>query len=402
MKKLLLLVETPFSRRDYERFGVEVLEKFFTVDVFDLTEWIRPTFAEKYSDVVFHYSGRHAFKRFEDLRDALKAGGYDFVIDYTDASNRIARVHEILKKLHIPRCIVAAGPLPESRPSLWLRLRALRHRTRKFGLIFDFLRQKMGPSSKYDAPDYALLAGSASTTGRALPGGAQAKPIWAHSLDYDIFRRVRDLPAPVERYAVYADEDLAYHSDFAALHIKPMVTPGKFYPAVMAYFDMLESRTGLKVVIAAHPRSRWDLRADLLTGRDAVYGKTAELIRGAQLVFAHASTSISFAVLSDVPLALLTSDELNNSFYSDEIRVRERLFGVSAINIDHLDQKDFDLPHLMRVNHAAYADYREKYIKTAGTPDLPSWEIFAQAISAELEASPNRVTTEPGLSPVPR
>jgi hypothetical protein len=186
---------------------------------------------------------------------------------------------------------------------------------------------------------------------------------------------------------VYADEDLAFHPDLAALHIKPMVTPEKFYPPLMAFFDDFEERTGLNVVIAAHPRSRWDLRQDLLKGRRAVYGKTAELMHGAQLVFAHASTSISFAVLSEVPLALLTSDELNDSFYGDEIRVRQELFDVSPINIDRTKPTDFDLAHLLRINHRAYEGYCEKYIKTAGTPDLPSWEIFARAILSELKPS---------------
>lgn len=376
MKKVLLIVESPFSKRDFERFGVSTLERFFDVDVFDITAWMRPAFWEKYQDIAISYKNRPAFASFEDIKASLERGGYDFAIDYLAPGLRASRVHRLLKALGIPRCVVAAGPLPAPRTSRWQRLRALRYRTKRLRLLLGAIGQVFINRLGTTAPEYALLAGSASVSFV----GAQTRKIWAHSLDYDIFMSLRDRPKPQQRYAVYADEDVAYHSDLAALHIKPFVTPEEFYPALTAFFDRFERETGLKVVIAAHPRSRWDLRAELLNGREAVYGRTAELMLGAELVFAHASTSISFAVLSRVPVALITSDELNDSFYGDEIRVRADLFGVDPVNIDHLRPANFDLALLRRLNQAAYDEYREKYIKMAGTPDLPSWEIFARAI----------------------
>jgi len=381
MKKLLLLVESPFSKRDYDRFGVPLLESFFSVEVFDITAWSRPEFWEKYADIAFSYKGRRVFDAYEPLRDALTSGGYDFVVDYLSPGSKVSPIHQLLKELEIPRCIVAAGFLPAPRSSAFDRICALKYRTKRLKLLWEAFRGVLSRRTNSVAPDYALLAGSAS----AALLGAQTRPIWAHSLDYDIHMGMRGQPRPGQSYAVYADEDLAFHSDLVALHIKPMVTPEKFYPALTGFFDRFEKQTGLKVVIAAHPRSRWDLRRSLLGGREAVYGKTAELMSGASLVFSHASTSIGFAVLSEVPLVLLTSDELNNSFYRDEIAVRHKFFGVRLINIDHVEPRDFDLEALQHLHKTEYCEYREKYIKTAGSPELPSWEIFARAVLTDLE-----------------
>ena len=42
MKKILILYPHPFIKRDYERFGIEILKKSFDVKVLNLVPWLRP------------------------------------------------------------------------------------------------------------------------------------------------------------------------------------------------------------------------------------------------------------------------------------------------------------------------------------------------------------------------
>ena len=50
MKKLIILCPLgPFSKRDYDRFGIEVLKKNFSLKILNLTKWIYPKLLENES-----------------------------------------------------------------------------------------------------------------------------------------------------------------------------------------------------------------------------------------------------------------------------------------------------------------------------------------------------------------
>ena len=48
MKKILILTDIGFSKRDYTRFGVNILEKKYKVDILDFTEWLSPRYWKIY------------------------------------------------------------------------------------------------------------------------------------------------------------------------------------------------------------------------------------------------------------------------------------------------------------------------------------------------------------------
>ena len=73
MKEILILPPGPFSKRDYERFGVNLLKKNFSVKILDLTAWIYPEFWKKYSDDVYKCKEYESISSKEDfLKHYLK------------------------------------------------------------------------------------------------------------------------------------------------------------------------------------------------------------------------------------------------------------------------------------------------------------------------------------------
>ncbi|MDE2495179.1 MAG: hypothetical protein KGL97_14860 [Alphaproteobacteria bacterium] len=381
IKEVVLLVESPFVKRDYDRFGVELIEKYFKVRVFDLTPWINPHFwAVRRADQVHHLPGYTAINSFSDLKSELDSTNGDLFIDYLSAKPRAEKTRKELKLRYIPRVAVAWGLLPLPNRNLAQRLTALwRYRTHRHIVAMSWVHRYFSALFRTEVPpEFLVLTGAA---GLELPSAKLARHIWTHTTDYDTYLSLRDLPVEGRRpYAVYIDEDCAYHTDFIHDHIRPFVTAEKFYPALMQFFKSFEERTGLEVAIAAHPRSRWDIHSELLAGRTPEYGRTAELIRSAKLAFTHASTSISFAVLYQVPLVFLTSNEMEDSLYREEVRLRKDYFGAPLVNIDKTDDSSYDLRCLETVNATAYDAYRELYVKKIGTPELPSWEVFARRI----------------------
>jgi hypothetical protein len=377
-QKLTLFVESPFSGRDYDRFGVDILRKYFDVQVLDLTPWINPHFWKLHANIAHSFSGYHAVSDFGAIVGLLP--GTDAAIDILGSGVKADRLRRYLKKAGIPRAIQILGLLPPlPAKSLWQKILDLRFRSNvPLVLASVALRGLMNRLYRRPDPEIAVLSGKDCLK---VHGIQDARHIWTHSYDYDIYLGVRDsVFKPRKPYVVYTDEDCAFHTDFAHNHQAPLVKAENFYPALMRFFTAFEVATGMEVVIAAHPRSRWDLYGSFLEGRRPVMGQTAQLISGASLVFAHASTSISYAVLFGVPVVLLTSDEMDKSAYLEELQVRADLLRTKIINIDHVGAR---MPYgdlLLKPDAGRYSEYRERFIKRSGTPDMPCWEIFAAAM----------------------
>lgn len=386
---ILIIMDFVCTKRDYDRFGIEILEQYFTVNVLDVTPWLKPHVWEVHSSIAHSFLGYHPIFNAVDFKKYLLNAENCLAIDYLGPRGKSKWIREKLSLRGIRRMVVSMGLMPElPQKTLLQQLKKLKYRTNIIRLIASRINYLVASKVKKEAlPDIALLSGTESLKDYRIE---HAKKIWAHSFDYDIYLRLgragNTMPRP---YAVFIDQDIAHHSDLS-LGWKPFVREENYYPALMNFFEMFEQDTGMEVVFAAHPRSQWVLRPHLLAGRVPVYGKTAELIRDAQIVFSHASTSISFAVLWQVPLVFLTTDELEDSPYQEEILIRSLLFKAPLINIDRTDQIKIDLAAWRVINHEAYDVYKECYIKKPGTPELPIWEIFAANIKQHRSFMPEQ------------
>ena len=129
-----------------------------------------------------------------------------------------------------------------------------------------------------------------------------------HSLDYDKYLQVRvDKERLIqEKYCVFIDQYLPYHPD--GVGIGDVVDPVRYYAELEGLFTTIEKETGLKVVIATHPRGDYTLHNDVLNKYEKFRFKTAELIRDAEFVIAQFSTSICYATIFWKPILLVTGE----------------------------------------------------------------------------------------------
>lgn len=189
-----------------------------------------------------------------------------------------------------------------------------------------------------------------------------------HHHDYSIYQHngSRDTTPPVnDQYAVFLDNMLPHHPDFARIN-EQTFEYASYFRRLNSLFDHVEQKTGLQVVIAAHPKS--DYKQEF-NGRPVIKYKTNELVKGSALVMAHQSNSIYFAVLNNKPLLLVYSDEflspaiksplLKNIYYS--ILIYQQLLGTGSVNMDNLE----DL-RLKEVDETLYQTFIRNYI-TAGS-----------------------------------
>lgn len=384
---ILILTASPFSKRDYDRFGVELLSQIFRVSILDCTAWLKPDFWGKHSAIVHSCPGYVSVADWAAMVRCLDGQEGATVIDYLGSCRRSQRVRAELRRRNIVRAVVRLGVLPVP-PIRWLdRVRQELSRYKPFSLVKK-LYGRIGEmlSSRDPAPEIVVLSGTACLRDRGLH--SVAHKIWAHSFDFDFYLGCREaVSASAAPYAVFLDEDMIYHSDYDYLGMKPPTTERAYYASMNDFFKTLENDIGLPVVVAAHPRSRYDLHPHLWNGRTVICAKTAQLVRDAAVVLCHQSTAISFAIMWRKPIIFLTTNELLSSYVGPRIAFGSTLLGAPLLNVDGGGKQLLnimpDAKSLPSVDEVAYAKYTDEYIKRAGTPNLPVWQIVSEYLQRE-------------------
>lgn len=388
-KTLLLLLKNPFSLRDYERMGIESLRQRFDLSILDCSSWLMPQTCHsreappRICDEVVRISSLSAFRQFVAK---LPAG---VAIDYVGQfSAQAILMFHVLKSAGFKIAVLDSGafPLPLEWRSVgfsWqsivyaFKSQLFSRALRKLGRV---LLLKILPDQR---PDMALVAGSSWRTDPRFVGASVKIP--AHSFDYEKYRRINadDAPASAPAWALYIDESLPSHEDNSELGYDAPVSFERFSVALKQFFDQFEQESGLTVRIAAYPSARGDAYYKALFGdRDVVFGQTAELVKGAALVFAHASTAISFAVLWRRPLAFLVSEELRNSWYMPWVLAPQSLLQAPLVDIDN-ELSGRALAHGgLAIDAARYEAYENTYLRSPAASDADLWEIFAQGVAS--------------------
>lgn len=223
---------------------------------------------------------------------------------------------------------------------------------------------------------------------------AARKLVRGHNFDYDIYLELgRSGGVAADPYALFIDQDYCFHPDFISLGVAAPVTEDKYFGVLCNGLRTLSRALRLSVQIAAHPRSTYQSRgADYFEGFPISYGRTAELIRDSAVVVCHSSTAVQFAVLFSRPIVFVTTNELIASPHGRYIPKLAAELGKSPINLD-ADLSGVDWEEEMRIDAAKYSQYRTRYIKSVGSPELPLWDIVIDHIEKSMTAAVGLATS---------
>jgi hypothetical protein len=209
----------------------------------------------------------------------------------------------------------------------------------------------------------------------------QSNVVPIHSFDYDRYlaqhRLAEQQPLVEGKFCVFLDQMLATHTDFGKSVSFSPVTASEYLPSLNHFFDQIEKRTGLQVVIAASPRSQYEKTPEIFGHRLVIKDKTLELVAQSSMVLLHTTTAVSFAVLYDKPILLLKTWEMTNApGYGNLLNNMARALNITPVCIDDTA----DVAKLDLENYASwqreYDDYKYKYVKTKNVSDKLTWEIL--------------------------
>lgn len=379
MRKVVFLVQVTFNKRDYHRFGIEIIKnRGYEVHVWDTTPLFIPNYCENYTppDQINFDKCFLVYKKehIEELISKLSVD--DVVVSIVSIEREKCFIFDLLSKKGVRYGYLLLGQLPNNKKSIVAKL-LIALKEPKF--VVSKIKNMIEENHINIKPcDFLIVGGENALSDGRYPTGESTEIIKAHALDYDRYlEEERDVSfeTKAERYAVFLDEFVPYHPDPIFGNRKSGCSAEKYYPPLRRFFDYLEDKFKMKVIIAAHPRADYEKLSSPFGVRDIVYGETVKLVKNAKMVLAHDSSSVNFAILYQKPLVFLFDPVYKRSF-RESIHLMAFVLKRKPIDLSKPFPGVSGLTNGLEVNRSVYNDYQSKFIKESGTPKKQIWDIF--------------------------
>lgn len=392
-KKVVIIVSSPFYLNDYDRFGINnFLEKGFKIDICNVGPIIYPDFY-KNAEKKNRYEGslQKVFYKKKELKDYLlinKKNLFLLNIHYNYSTHFIFR---IISNLNIDYLFSIINIVPsniEIKKYISLKnylnfktiLRVINNR------LVGFLKKYF---QKIKPPRYLIAGGIKSLESpQASIVNKSTKIIWTHTYDFDKYldkeeQKFTKINPSENNFAVFLDAPSPIIKHDALIPgISSPLTADIYFPSLCNFFDEIEKNLNIKVIIAAHPKSKHLDRPKYFGGRKVCENMTIDLIKESKLVINRNSTAINFAILYSKPIVFHTSNQiLKHHFMRDQINSMSNLLEKTPINIDKLENIDWN--NELYINKELYKKYYNNYIKNPKSEKKYLWDIVIREIDNE-------------------
>ncbi len=203
------------------------------------------------------------------------------------------------------------------------------------------------------------------------------KFIKIHYVKYDEYLAFRGAPAVLAGpYALFLDSAATTHPTYQYTSRRNLDT-AKYIRLMNEFFDFLEAQSGLRVVIAAHPKAGYT--PETFNGRPIIMGQTPALIEHCSFAFGHFTTAFINAILAKKPVGFLYYKEMlkcGQKFITIGGIELGRLLEAPVINLEKLT------PFPLAVNQAAYDRFIETYVLDSQHPNQTTEDIFLNFLRA--------------------
>ena len=385
MKKVVFIVYMPLTKKFAEDFYFKELENNnITVEYWDITTLFFNSVdlpnqlnSDKIIRILSYNHLRQKLKS-EDRKNSL------FITQIT-YEWRVWFLYFLISRFKIISAFFSRGALPT--PILsnnrQVSIFNIKKQVGKGISIFIYLFTYL--SKKYHiikTPDYLFVAGDKGFNSIGIGSKFEknrSSIININTPDYDSYLLECNQESRLinYKYVLFLDEYLPYHPDFKMFNMAT-IDPDRYFNRLNIFFDDLERKSDIKVVIAAHPKS--DYIGNPFGDRELLKFQTNILVKHAEYVVAHMSTSISFAILYNKPLIFLISNDymkINNSYLFNYTKKFAEETGNAIINIDNYIFEDISINEINTNNYTAY---KYNYLTSKESENKESFNTFVSIV----------------------
>ena len=374
MKKLIIILY-PFKFRkfDWERFEIDELKKLNEVTIFTFLDVLYPHFKQAYFDDKKIKNKTISINKIDiyknKIHSLIKKYGRDniLVLNFIKSDSfKSLLINHFLK-------IVNLKTLNFFNPGIsTYNLSTLKNRYNKLTSIKMLFRKRGETIQKIKAkfinilikflkiyPDFIFVSGEKCKASISKECKKKnIKIIKGSSWDFSQIlrkKKITDLNLNFD-YAVYLDSPgPKFLSDSFLFKDRFIETVNHTYPSLNKFFKHIEKKLKLKVVVAAHPKTKIKDKSSLFDYRKVVSGKTMELIKNSKLVITRNSTATSFAANYKKPIIFFYTDE---TFNEEPHRISAHLsnsFKLKTININKFNE--INLNNIIKFDRRSYDNY---------------------------------------------
>ena len=301
-------------------------------------------------------------------------------------NNKTFKVHRLLSKYKVKKVYIDWGAMPVygEASNLNLMKKILKQRSIIIKILTDklsrtFLRlYQISPC--FEKFDIVFTSGDIVEKNRV--DSKKISPLaFGDYSEFLIHSKIQN--EQKRKTAVFLDINLPYQSDLHLVSL-PSIDPTKYYHELHSFFSKLEKEFDLEVVVAAHPKTSENSRD--FYNRSINRMNTAQMVRDAEFVISHQSTSISYAVLNYKPLLFIYTNEMKLLYKNSVVAEIENLakyFDVDPINIseDFISQKN----PIGKVLKHQYDKYIENFLASKESQGVEPKEAFHYALINLIE-----------------
>ncbi len=359
--------------RDTERFGFKKFkkEKVFIFDFSDLLKHKSKLFQNK----TIRYKNYFVINDFSKLNYLLKKNDIKFGIDFLEKSlkDNFIRFFLFTNKVKLIKYIVGLkSPIiyGKIKKNFSLKITILNLIKKIINKIKIFLFKKI-----FSKIYWAIVISGKKINYYENFISHRIIKIYSHSLDYNNYLDLKNASNKTKKIVTFVDQNLAFHQDFVIKNKKPIVSAKNYYYHLFKYFNFIEQKYKVKVVIASHPKK--GLKNKYLTKSNCriFFNKTPELIKQSKFVIMHYSTAVSYGILFKKPILFITNNELKKNRQGYQINNMAKLLGSKVINIE----KNFKKIKL-KINLKKYKHFKDDYLKYPKTEEINSWKKIENVI----------------------
>ena len=404
---IAILLPAPLTSQNLARTGTVILSEHFQVFIIDCSRWVYPNSTAQVDKV--EWESLTEIDSLDGLRNFLTSTRIDFAIDFIGdlpIRNQIARTlsdfnsYLVIQKLgQIPRKIrltlrireittKSINLLPARKgkgalsPSTISKRRTISLPT--VGIIDRLKKIVLDPVTLRRSNPYVVLqTGDRSSTWMSI---LARRVIRIASNDYHTFTsnqaESKKMALTNRSFVLFIDDCLIEALDWQILGVQPPINKEKYFAALNSFFDKLEERLKMQIIIAGHPNTSGNNAYDAnFRHRKVVYSQTSKLTQDSSLVLLHASTAASFAVLAEKPLVTLTSDEISHTLIGRQVQAVSHALGTKMVNIDHVDD-EIEIP---KINKRKYRNYKNHFVKGDRVQEMGQLQNFIDAVPQMLK-----------------
>lgn len=147
-----------------------------------------------------------------------------------------------------------------------------------------------------------------------------------------------------EEYILFLDPNFPLHPEYDSRVDFGAPRAKAYRKSIVNFFDYVEEKYQLPVVVAAHPSS--DYKQGTFGDREIIRDRTPELVKFAGMIVAHTSFANILAVLFDKPIAFVVTAQMkyfDDMFGTYKVYNLARKLNKTVFNIDKNYERGFEI-----------------------------------------------------------